>query len=96
MKFFLNPIPIVIVNRDSERYSTVSSNDLLLVEKAVAMFAEKEMGNIAVIAAKNPSSALGIRTHLFIEMARASGMYIDRDSIRGHGTGIVVTADGKP
>lgn len=74
-------VPIVLVNRNSEKYTTVSSNDLLLVDKALAIFSKRGFQDAAVICAKNPFSASGIRVRLFAEMARNNGIRIDNESM---------------
>lgn len=74
-------VPIILVNRNSEKYTTVSSNDLLLIEKAHTAFLNRGFHEAAVICAKNPKSASGLRVRLFAEMARNSGIRIPNESM---------------
>lgn len=69
-------IPIVIVNRNSEKYSTVSFNHVMIAEKAARLVAEKGYREAALLSSNETVSSSHRRTALFQQFGQEYGIRI--------------------
>ncbi len=74
-------IPVVLINRNMEKLSTVSVNSRSLVKKAVALFENKGYQKLGVICSSNFYYATNQRTAMFMERIAERGMTIPKDWI---------------
>ena len=74
-------IPIVLINRSSEKYSTVNINSEAIGKLAAGLFHQKGYKEIALFASDQPYMATGIRTKAFREACATLGINISEQNI---------------
>ena len=80
-------IPIVLINRVSEKYSTVCVDSKKVGFMAARLFKEKGYREAAVIVSDHPYVAMGNRTQAFLSACSELGILVKPDHIiRGDGT----------
>lgn len=74
-------IPIVLYNRCSEYYNTVTINDFDAGKKAALQFLSKGLTDIGLVLHKKPYLAMSLRTQGFIETCKQNGIVIPEQNI---------------
>lgn len=69
-------IPIVMVNRNSEKYSTVSFNHVMIAEKAARLVAQKGYREAALLSSNETAAFSHRRTALFQQFGLEYGIHI--------------------
>lgn len=74
-------VPVVLINRRSEKYSTVYSDYKAIGFKAASLFRQKGYTEAAVFTAKRPYMATGLRTQAFLNACAQIGIAVDTEEI---------------
>lgn len=74
-------VPVVLINRRSEKYSTVYSDYKAMGFKAASLFRQKGYTEAAVFTARRPYMATGLRTQAFLTACSQIGITVDPDEI---------------
>lgn len=80
-------IPVVLINRSSEKFSTVCVDSEAVGFQAARMFRQKGYTEVAVIASDHSYVATGIRTQAFLDACSQLGILVEPKHIfRGNST----------
>ena len=74
-------IPIVLINRQSEKYSTVYTDYKAIGFQAATLFRQKGYTEAAVFTARRPYMATGLRTQAFLNACTQIGITVDPEEI---------------
>lgn len=89
-------IPVVLINRNSDKFSTVCINSVEVGLQAARLFRQKGYTEATVIASNHPYMATGIRTQSFLQACSQLGINVEsRHILRGNSSiaGGVETAE---
>lgn len=75
------PIPIVLINRQSEKYSTVYTDYKAIGFQAATLFRQKGYTQAAVFTSRRPYMATGLRTQAFLNACVQVGIRVDKEEI---------------
>ena len=73
--------PTVLINRHSDKYSTVYSDYKAIGFKAASLFRQKGYTEAAVFTARRPYMATGLRTQAFLNACRQIGISVEADEM---------------
>jgi len=74
-------IPVVLINRSSEKYSTVQVDSAAIGKQAASLFYQKGYREVSLFASDQPYVATGIRTRAFREACTKLGIHISEENI---------------
>lgn len=74
-------IPIVLINRQSEKYSTVYTDYKAIGFQAATLFRQKGYTEAAVFTARRPYMTTGLRTQAFLNACTQIGITVDPEEI---------------
>ncbi len=74
-------LPIVLINRISQKYSTVYTDYKAIGFQAATLFRQKGYTEAAVFTARRPYMATGLRTQAFLNACAQIGITVDPDEI---------------
>lgn len=84
----INPtMPIILINRDSEKFSTVCTDNREIGFQAARVFKSKGYAEVGVISSDHPYLATGMRTQAFLYACSQLGIHVDLNHvIKGEST----------
>ena len=74
-------VPVVLINRRSEKYSTVYTDYKAIGFQAASLFRQKGYTEAAVFTSKRPYMATGLRTQAFLNACAQIGITVDPEEI---------------
>ena len=74
-------VPVVLINRQSEKYSTVYTDYKAVGFQAANLFRQKGYTEAAVFTSKRPYMATGLRTQAFLNACSQIGVIVDPEEI---------------
>ena len=74
-------VPVVLINRRSEKYSTVYTDYKAIGFQAASLFRQKGYTDAAVFTSKRPYMATGLRTQAFLNACAQIGITVDPEEI---------------
>ncbi|EHS59224.1 LacI family DNA-binding transcriptional regulator [Paenibacillus kribbensis] len=78
----LNPrIPLVLINRESQKYSTVSVNHNDVANKGAQLLSKKGYQQVSIVIANNPYVGASLRTKAFLNACAQNGITIEKEHI---------------